>query len=90
MAKKKNKDISFEDLEALMNDGNFEQMMQEMMNERMKAFKKREVPEVRSIVNSLQSLTKNELEDIKYNLNVDVNTAGQKHSLHGNLPLPPP
>ena len=30
MAKKKNKDISFEDLEALMNDGNFEQMMQEM------------------------------------------------------------
>lgn len=78
MAKKKNKDISFEDLEALMNDGNFEQMMQEMMNERMKAFKKREVPEVRSIVNSLQSLTKNELEDIKYNLNVDVNTAGTK------------
>ena len=58
MAKKKNKDISFEDLEALMNDGNFEQMMQEMMNERMKAFKKREVPEVRSIVNSLQSLQK--------------------------------
>ena len=52
MAKKKNKDISFEDLEALMNDGNFEQMMQEMMNERMKAFKKREVPEVRSIVNT--------------------------------------
>lgn len=78
MAKRKNKDISFEDLEALMNDDNFEQMMQEMMNERMKAFKKREVPEVRSIVNSLQSLTKNELEDIKYNLNVDVNTAGTK------------
>lgn len=78
MGKKKKLDKELENMADMMDEGYFEQMMAEMQAERMKAFKKRRVPESRTLVNSLQTLTKNEIEDINYNLNLSVNTTGTK------------
>ena len=64
-----------------MSPEEFERFAAESAKERMKALRRKKLPENRSLENALMAMTKNELEDIKFNLDIPVPSSLKKEEM---------
>ena len=67
--------------ELEMSPEEFERFAAESAKERMKALRRKKLPENRSLENALMAMTKNELEDIKFNLDIPVPSSLKKEEM---------